>query len=76
MLHLFFYSCGYLALVFIWTKLGEKLQTPGQSVENDVLMVFLFELLSVTTALPKQAFQQHSIVWDVILIRNTVENST
>lgn len=27
-------------------------------------------------ALPKQAFQEHSAVWEVILIRNTVENST
>lgn len=40
------------------------------------LMDFLFGLFSFTAALPKQAFQEHSAVWDVILIRNTVENST
>ncbi len=78
-------SSPALPLFFLWlpgsapllTKIGKKVQSIGQrSLENNVLMDFLFGLFAVTAALPKQAFQEHSAVWDVILIRNTVENST
>lgn len=72
----FFSFCGSLAALPL-TKIGKKRQSTGQrSLENNVLMDFLFGLFSVTAALPKQAFQKHSAVWDVILIKNTVENWT
>lgn len=66
MLHPFFYSCGYLALLFIWTKIGEKLQTPGQSVENDVLMFFSFWTAQCYHSIAKTSIPaaQHSVGCD------------
>lgn len=44
-------------------KIEKKVQSTGQrSLENNVLMDFLFGLLCVTAARPKQAFQEHSAV--------------
>lgn len=57
--------------------MSDSILSAGQrALKSYVLVGFLFGLFSFTTALPTQAFQEHSTVWDVILIRNTVENST
>lgn len=66
-----------LPLTKIGKLMSDSLLSAGQrDLESYVLMGFLFELFSFITALQAQAFQEHSAVWDVILIRNTVENST